>query len=179
MSKNNTETPAAWQSVKSVTPFIGSYKITSTGEYYFWVKDEQDNNSFAKIIAWPITVTKAPGTTYAIAENENILSDFALNNTTARLHVKLDEHYKNLAIKVNDKAVSNDTDILINQNTLIDLAADPKSYPVHFDMMGKDLENQEPDQNIVYLNKIEQPADHYISGEYIEGWYTSSTFESK
>ena len=179
VSKNNTETPAAWQSVKSVTPFIGSYKITSTGEYYFWVKDEQDNNSFAKIIAWPITVTKAPGTTYAIAENENILSDFALNNTTARLHVKLDEHYKNLAIKVNDKAVSNDTDILINQNTLIDLAADPKSYPVHFDMMGKDLENQEPDQNIVYLNKIEQPADHYISGEYIEGWYTSSTFESK
>ena len=38
-------------------------------------------------------------------------------------------------------------------------------------MNGKDLENQEPAQSIVYLNKVIEPADHYIKGEYISGWY--------
>ena len=106
---------------------------------------------------------------YALAENVNILSNFALDNTQAVLHVRVDEHYENLQIIANGINIENDATVLINKNTVIDISCTPKTYTVTFNMNGKDLENQEPAQSIVYLNKVIEPADHYIKGEYISG----------
>ena len=94
-----------------------------------------------------------------------------MDSTQAVIHVRVDAHYENLQIEANDINVENDTAILIDKNTVIDISCTPKTYTVTFDMNGKDLENQEPVQSIVYLNKVIPPADHYIRGEYISGWY--------
>ncbi|MDY2734745.1 InlB B-repeat-containing protein [Intestinibacter sp.] len=94
-----------------------------------------------------------------------------MDNTQAIIHVRVDEHYENLQIVANDINIENDTAILIDKITVIYISCTPKAYTVTFNMNGKDLENQEPAQSIVYLNKVIEPADHYIKGEYISGWY--------
>ena len=160
-----------WREIESTTPFTGTKEVNSAGEYYFWVRDNQGNKAFAKVISWNITVNKTVGIEYALAENTNILSNFALDNTQAVIHVRVNEHYENLQIVANDINIENDTSILIDKNTVIDISCTPKTYTVTFNMNGKDLENQEPAQSIVYLNKVIEPADHYIKGEYISGWY--------
>ena len=175
VTKDSTENPTEWNSIKSTTKFKGQYEITSAGTYYFWITDGK-NTINASIIADNINVTATPGiSNYNFTENEtDIETNFALRGTILKLNIVVDDqHYKDLNIVFSGGLLNDDRTFTVSQDILIDLKCTPRDFKVSFDLEGKGDSKKAPEQIITYLHLVERPISQYYqaTGEVIDSWY--------
>lgn len=180
VTKDSTEEPTEWNSVKSTTKLKGQYEITSAGTYYFWITDGK-NTIKASLIADSINVTTTPGISkYNFTENEtDIETNFALRGTILKLNIVVDDqHYKDLNIVFSGSLLSDDRIFTVSQDILIDLKCTPRDFKVTFDVRGKGESAKAPEQIITYLHLVERPISQYYqaTGEVIDSWYLDTTF---
>lgn len=169
---NSEAAPETWNEIRPVAHLTGEYTISMAGDYWFWVTDHAGNTAATKITAHSITYAPATGTdTIQLSENGEILTDFAIDGTTAGVFVKLDSHYEHLHIEVNGDGVENNSEHLINQAITIATSCSPKDYTVTF-ATGKEVDGAEvASQVITYLHKPKQPLALYHVGYIINNWY--------
>lgn len=186
--------PEEWTYIESVERFEGEYEIDSTGYYYMYVMDAQGKEgdkshiTSAKILSESLTMTKAEGevgagiTKIVFIEKSSgtEMTDFALSYTEATCHVEWDDtHYDGttLNIKLNDLAISNDSDCVIDKSMKLFAEVTPRNFVCEFDRMGKG--QYVPPETVVYLHNIPEPAPQFDDGSVIEGWYLDREFKSK
>ena len=180
---NVNEQPSEWNNIVPTTPLIGDYQISAAGDYYFWIKDAQNNISSAKIIANKIALNKTDGFKICnIAENNNIISSFALRGTTLEVQATMDTHYKDMILSLDGAAIDSGTTFIVTGDHIINANCTPKTYKLSFNMNWppKDytpqletVPEQEQDQEVIYKTTAIVPRDQYCQGHVIEGWYQS------
>lgn len=142
----------------------------------------------AKILSESLTMTKAEGeigagiTKIVFIEKSSgtEMTDFALSYTEATCHVEWDDtHYDGttLNIKLNDLAISNDSNCVIDKSMNLFAEVTPRNFVCEFDRMGKG--QYVPPETVVYLHNIPEPAPQFDDGSVIEGWYLDREFKSK
>jgi hypothetical protein len=173
--KDTAEAPTSWNTIKSTTHLVGTYEISSAGEYYFWISDANGNTAMASLVAYAISVTTTPGITpahYVFTEGESTFStSFAISGAILRLVVTPDEHYENLSVDISTALADSLDTFIVSQAVEIALACTPKDYVVTF-VTGKEADGARvPSQTITYLHKPEQPLALYHAGYIVNAWY--------
>ena len=167
-----------WNEITPTTVFDGEYTIDAAGDYYFHVKDDQGNTSWAKAHAASITLNpnihndRDPFVDQIIlhlTENGVALTNFALLDTTFAVDASLDEHYENLELSYNGIILESGDTITIRDNVVIDADATPITYVVHFDMLDKGYVPV-ADQPVVYKHLIIEPDPQVFEGEALTAW---------
>ena len=172
--------PEIWNSLDALTSYSDSYTITKAGLYTIWVKDSANQIDKASIRAYSITTELLSndgleGITeqyfYDPADSSISLQDCALENTTVRIAVELDTHYKDLILKLNNNYIAINRNIVVTGDTVIQLDCARKQYRVVFDLDGQGEAVSE--QLVTYKEKVIQPDNQYNSTtkKVIQGWY--------
>ena len=170
---NSEAEPETWEHTTPETYKTGFGQITAAGEYYFWVADKNGNKAKAKLIAFELS--KKPGTgidDIEFFEQDNIIDDFALEDTDVNVNVVLNSHYENLSITLNGEAFTNGSNIVVIKDIEVEAVCTPKSYTVSF-VTNKESDNVFIEsQTIAYLHKVQCPLPPYHAGYIIDKWYT-------
>ena len=169
----------AWVPITSTTTFDGEYEINSAGDYYFYVKDDQNNASWDKVHADTISLNpniNNPRDTFTnqiilqLTENGVALTNFALVGTTIEVRATNDSHYENLTLSCNNVQLSQGDEVVINGVTVINGSITPKTYWVSFNMNQKG--DPLVDQPVVYKHLIPEPDPQIYNGEALTAWLT-------
>jgi hypothetical protein len=83
----------------------------------------------------------------------------ALIGTKIKVKSDLDPHYKNLAMKVNESVITDESVINVNTDINVVITCEPKQYNVTFSLVGKG--NAVSNQLITYLHKVTKPLSQY------------------
>ena len=176
-----TEPPRAidWIDITPVTSFSNSFSLTSAGNWYFWIRDKNDNRAKAEIIAYSITSQATPGIEQIlIRDGDKNIADFAIAGTELQCLVKEDSRYQDLQITLNGEPFVNESKFIANSDKIFDLKVVPKTYTVNF-VTGKEALSGvvEPIQSITYNHKVNKPVPQYYKGQIIDAWYTTTDYE--
>ena len=166
-----------WTEITPTTLFEGEYTIEAAGDYYFHVKDDQGNISWAKLHADTITLnpninnerdTFTGQIILQLSENDVPMTNFALLGTSVAVRAINDDHYENLTLYYNGIQLSQGDEIIIDGPTIIDGSVTPKVYRVVFNMMQEG--DPVSDQYIKYRHLIEEPDPQLYYGDALTAW---------
>ena len=174
-------TDDTWTDIVPTTLFEGEYTINAAGDYYFHVKDDQGNTSWAKIHADAISLnpnihnerdTFVNQIQLQLTENNETVTDFALLGTTISVRATNDNHYQNLVLSYNGIILSQGDEVLIEGTTVINGSVYPKSYTVNFNMNRKG--DPVTNQSIPYKHLVIEPDPQLYQGDALTAWLTDS-----
>jgi len=169
-----------WTDITPVTLFEGEYTISGPGDYYFHVKDDQGNVSWAKLHADTITLnpnihnerdTFVDQIQLQLTEDGVTMTNFALLGTTVVVRATCDSHYENLTLSYNNTFLEQGDEIIIDGPAVINGSVQPKTYWVSFNMNQKG----EPlaDQPVLYRHLINEPDPQLYQGDALTAWLTN------
>jgi hypothetical protein len=146
--------------------------IDSAGVYRFWVTDHAGNTANSEINVVALSYESATGvTTFNFTEN-GISTDFAIVGTVVKISADLDDHYKDLVIKLNNETLLNGSECPVDEALHFVVTCTPKDYTIVF-ITGKEAENVKVEEQIItYLHPIVRPLALYHQGYIINNWYT-------
>lgn len=168
---NSEEEPTEWIEIEPVTPLVITEEIEEANTYYVWVKDNAGNKAHKFITAYKIDKDLAVGSYLEVKENiedGELIGNFAIETTPMIITSKLDEHYENNVLILNNET-QEDTSIeyIIEKDTSIKVECNPKTYHIEFNN-GKYGEKPE-DQFVIYQHLVARPKDQFVSGMIIDG----------
>ena len=169
--------PEEWIDVVPVEVYDGSYDIDEAGSYYVWGSDAAGLVASSPILAYRIKKNVSPGASIELKENDEVLSDFALQRTTVRIKADKDSHYDDLKLYVDEELSENPTAKIIEGDVEVKATCVPHVYEIQFDLGGMGV--PEPSQQVEYLHKVEVPRNQFVTGYIIDGWYREDTHENR
>ena len=169
--------PEQWEYFEASTSYSKKYVVSSEGLHTFWVKDGVGQIAKTSINVYSVIVTALVPEGidnyyfYDQTDPQFIIPGFAIENTSIRIAVKLDSHYKDLTLKLNNNYIAINKSITVNQDIEVFLDCKKQQYEVNFDLDGKG--EPIPAQLITYQEKIIQPDNQYYSAtkQVIQSWY--------
>jgi len=185
-----------WHLITSTTLYEGEHTINATGDYYFHVKDDQGNTSWAKITAYEVNVIQNINNEFDSSTNiiqvtyseqadlsNQFTTVFALSGTKLYIDATNDSHYENLSLKHNAAVVNIGDSITVNQTIVIMASVTPKVYRVTFDinlpqaliesLTEEQIEAMTPwPQDVIYKHKVIEPEPQSLNGYILDAWKT-------
>ncbi len=102
-----------------------------------------------------------------LSENDEYLTNFAINGTTVVMDAIIDDHYENLVLSYNNQVVDRGTEILIDHDVIIYGSVYPKSYTVSF---VSDMGETPKPQIVTYKHLVELPDPQIVNGYILDRW---------
>lgn len=165
-----------WHIIEPIAEFTGDYEISNSGDYYFYVRDDQGNVSSAKIHSNKISYDLGTGVnSIDLSENDVAVTTYALTGSTLTVNATIDEHYENLSIEYLAIKLNIGDTFVVSSDVTISATVTPKTYTVTF--ISKTHGYSPDSQSIVYLHTVVEPDPQIEDGYVLSAWCKDETLK--